>query len=111
MTKEFKPELRQKWIDALKSGRYKQGKSALKNKHGGYCCLGVACDIVDPNGWKCGGFWRYGEMMYMTSPPEDVRRMIGITLSTQGQLILMNDFDGKSFFEIAEYLEGLDPNE
>lgn len=30
-----------KWVKALKSGKYKQGEGALKNRAGGYCCLGV----------------------------------------------------------------------
>ena len=35
-----------KWIDALKSGEYKRGKSRLGNKEDGYCCLGVGCLIT-----------------------------------------------------------------
>lgn len=46
--------LRNKWIKALKSGRYKQGTSALchidKDENGKvsrtYCCLGVLCQIT-----------------------------------------------------------------
>lgn len=38
-----------KWIEALRSGKYRQGKGALamkdKSKHATYCCLGVACLI------------------------------------------------------------------
>lgn len=37
----------QKWIDALRSGLYKQGRGHLQTKKG-YCCLGVACDIFIP---------------------------------------------------------------
>lgn len=39
-----------KWVAALRSGDYKQGKEALKKKdaygEGHYCCLGVACEIM-----------------------------------------------------------------
>lgn len=42
----------QKWIDALRSGKYKQGKGTLKtkNKEGEicYCCLGVAQELFEP---------------------------------------------------------------
>lgn len=42
-------ESARKWVQALRSGEYKQGIGALKglNKDGEqtYCCLGVACDI------------------------------------------------------------------
>lgn len=37
-------EVKQKWLDALRSGEYKQAKSALRNGDG-YCCLGVLCDL------------------------------------------------------------------
>ena len=34
----------QKWADALRSGKYKQGRCQLQSEDG-YCCLGVACDV------------------------------------------------------------------
>jgi len=34
------------WIEALRSGKYTQGNSRLRDREGGYCCLGVACDLV-----------------------------------------------------------------
>lgn len=37
-------EPQKKWIEALRSGKYKQGKGFLKYKNT-YCCLGVACEI------------------------------------------------------------------
>jgi hypothetical protein len=33
-----------KWIAALESGEYQQGRAAL-NRGGAFCCLGVACDL------------------------------------------------------------------
>jgi hypothetical protein len=41
----MKPEIKQKWVQALKSGKYRQGKGSLKNKLNEYCCLGVLCDL------------------------------------------------------------------
>jgi hypothetical protein len=35
-----KPILR-KWLKALRSGKYKQGRNQLMNERGGFCCLGV----------------------------------------------------------------------
>src|SRR5688572_27057198 len=35
---------REYWVPALRSGKYKQGKSCLKSSVG-YCCLGVLCDV------------------------------------------------------------------
>ncbi len=37
-------EFRRNWIQALRSGKYLQGRGALKNR-GRYCCLGVACEV------------------------------------------------------------------
>lgn len=31
------------WVEALRSGKYKQAQKALANEDG-HCCLGVACD-------------------------------------------------------------------
>lgn len=41
----MKRSVKQKWIDALRSGDYPQGKSYLLNEEGLYCCLGVLGDI------------------------------------------------------------------
>lgn len=37
-------ENRKKWIAALRSGNYQQGKARL-NANGRLCCLGVACEV------------------------------------------------------------------
>lgn len=45
----MKTDIAQQWVDALRSGRYKQGRNALKQDNGedscSYCCLGVLCDL------------------------------------------------------------------
>lgn len=33
------------WVAALRSGEYKQGCCALRDRDGNYCCLGVLCDL------------------------------------------------------------------
>lgn len=38
-----------KWVDALRSDKYKQTKKTLFDGRG-YCCLGVACEIAIENG-------------------------------------------------------------
>ena len=38
------PEVKQKWIGALRSGKYEQGSEKLRSVSG-YCCLGVLCDL------------------------------------------------------------------
>lgn len=43
------PEIKQQWIEALRSGRYKQGQGSLRD-HDEYCCLGVLCDLAEQAG-------------------------------------------------------------
>lgn len=45
------------WLEALKSGKYKQGKGKLGNDEMGYCCWGLGCKLAkidyDPtDGWN-----------------------------------------------------------
>lgn len=35
-----------KWVDALESGKLKQGKGKLGDHKDGFCCLGVACYVL-----------------------------------------------------------------
>jgi hypothetical protein len=37
-----------KWVNALRSGEYQQGKGVLHNPDTNtYCCLGVLCEVTD----------------------------------------------------------------
>jgi hypothetical protein len=51
---KLSPELKQRWVEALRSGQYPQGKGLLKNYESEYCCLGVLCDLNDPIKWHLG---------------------------------------------------------
>lgn len=42
ITKEFIRE----WVDALRSGEYRQGGGVLRSSDDRFCCLGVACDLL-----------------------------------------------------------------
>lgn len=39
-------EIKAKWLEALRSGKYKQGQAAL-NRNGEFCCLGILCDVME----------------------------------------------------------------
>lgn len=41
----MKQEIKQRWINALESGEYKQGVGRLQTTEGAFCCLGVLCDL------------------------------------------------------------------
>ena len=38
------PKVKAKWLEALRSGYYEQGKGRLRTETG-FCCLGVLCDL------------------------------------------------------------------
>lgn len=40
----MRPDVKAKWITALRSGEYRQGRGSLR-EHDAYCCLGVLCDL------------------------------------------------------------------
>jgi hypothetical protein len=42
----MKQAIMKKWVKALRSGEYPQGRGQLLDEKGGYCCLGVLCDLA-----------------------------------------------------------------
>jgi len=42
---KLKPEIKERWLEALRSGKYKQTTGYLRDDDG-FCCLGVLCDVV-----------------------------------------------------------------
>jgi hypothetical protein len=100
MEQKLDPEFKKKWVAALRSGKYKQGKGGLRNQHGEFCCLGVACDVMDPDAWDGTVMWRkYGAL--------DTNLdfiVLGNGASIGNKLAQMND-NGKTFAQIADYIE------
>ena len=41
----MKKNIMKRWVSALRSGEFKQGKGALEAK-GKHCCLGVLCELA-----------------------------------------------------------------
>lgn len=52
----MKKEVAKAWVEALRSGKYKQGKGWLRQEEPGveptFCCLGVLCDLSGQGRWK-----------------------------------------------------------
>lgn len=46
----MKPEIAKIWVDALRSGKYDQGISVLRDKDNKFCCLGVLCELAVKEG-------------------------------------------------------------
>lgn len=100
-------EIKQKWCEALRSDKYKQGMYALRNSNDEYCCLGVLCDIIDRDGWELlDTEYRFKqgdvEKQYV---PTDLAGLIGLSFSQQLQLTGLNDIQRKNFKVIANYIE------
>lgn len=102
------PKLKAKWIEALRSGKYKQGKGNLCHK-GYYCCLGVLCELLKnrPKFIKYVNPYMknvsYGGLFAELSV--DQCEIIGINYNSTRKLITMNDDIGNSFEEIADWIE------
>jgi hypothetical protein len=95
-----------KWIEALRSGQYKQGNGLLRSEENQFCCLGVLCDVYDPANWnqtKYGPHYNFDGLLpgsiYLMGHLE---KLVGSLLMMQ--LIKMND-NGVTFNEIADKIE------
>lgn len=65
-----------KWVKALESGKYKQGKNCLSNEKDELCCLGVVCKLAGMKPRNRGGDIFFGtEHAYL---PRKARRWLGI---------------------------------
>lgn len=67
-----------KWIAALRSGKYTQGKAVLKSTEGEMCCLGVATDLY------------IKEHDFEWGPPvqiEGITPRMGCTFDTEGEYL------------------------
>lgn len=104
----MKAELKQKWVEVLRSGNYKQTNGWLRDD-AGYCCLGVLCDIVDSEGW--GEIDSIGVIPYIYNVfeadellPDEMIEEINLDRNVMCTLAGMND-NGDSFEQIADYIE------
>src|SRR5271165_690928 len=124
--------IKKKWLKALRSGDYKQGRDVLRkvgrDGEDRWCCLGVLCDIIDKKGWDKTPSTNstntaYG---YKVSPrreyheaectvPESVAKLAGIDnvfvdcengdRTVRAHLESMNDVRKYSFKKIADWIE------
>lgn len=103
-------EFKQKWIEALRSGAYLQGKGRLYDElDNTYCCLGVACivagipkdDIVGEPTTDIESGIEEGKLpkglVYENGDGENDKEI--------DYLMQMNDQDGKTFEDIADFVE------
>lgn len=98
------PEIKAKWIAALRSGKYPQTSMMLRGR-GGFCCLGVLCDVVMPTGWhESTHQTEWTHIGNFSTVDDEIKEEIDLTEASEAVLMDMNDA-GKSFAEIALYIE------
>lgn len=122
---KLKPEVKEKWTAALRSGDYKQGIGQLKrtNYSGvksepSFCCLGVLCEVLevskdaDYDGYIFNGATFTGEIEYhwavenlFENSTLDIRYVKRDVLGFMRECILNNDSYHMSFEDIANWVE------
>jgi len=108
------PEIKARWVAALRSGEYKKTTGKLRAK-GGFCCLGVLCNLhaqdhpeIAAKQKKKGEYMGQAELL-----PWTVRDWAGLSSSGGGQVridgcrdTLANHNDnGVSFKQLADAIE------
>lgn len=91
-------KLKTKWIEVLRSGKYSQCRNKLRSQDGEkYCAIGVLLNIINETAWKRNNghyIWLkpnyYGHYLQET----DLQKIIDL-----------NDIDGFTFEEIADWIE------
>jgi len=72
-------EARTLWAEALESGEYEQTTEWLQGD-GGFCCLGVACEVAEEHGIKVSREWDTDELDGSDlSDQPDVQEWLGLT--------------------------------
>jgi len=106
------PKIKQKWLNALRSGEYQQTQERLR-KEDGFCCLGVLCDLyIKENNveWEINEDDMYRYEKHFTVLPPSVVGWAGVEDSNPyvnggiGTLSGLND-KGFTFNEIADLIE------
>ncbi len=82
------------WIKALRSGKYIQCRGSIteRRNHPSYCCLGVACKVLNGSIPRRNAY-------------DKVFELLDYSIKDEFRFIDMNDRQGKSFEEIAAYIE------
>lgn len=104
-------KIKEKWVEALRSGKYKQCQTRLRIDNS-FCCLGVLCDISGMGKWKArpdveAGLESYdveGDE-YLSLPPVDMMNEFGLDSDNLSDLTKMNDMNGDDFNTIADWIE------
>jgi hypothetical protein len=113
------PKVKALWVPALRSDKYIQGRSQLcaidRLGHNGakvFCCMGVLADVMNV-GWQYDRINDLGMEVFKIAGtagasghlPHYLLEEFGIPGTYSMMLVEMNDTMGKSFEQIADYIE------
>jgi len=105
--KRMNAHIKDMWVEALRSGNYRQGQRWLCADDA-YCCLGVLCEVMGVYKKDVGeGIMAYGIPGHTTCHlfPSRIALMIGLGADEQNGLVTMNDSEFRSFAYIADWIE------
>jgi hypothetical protein len=103
-----------KWVEALRSGKYTQGTHKLKSGVGvvRHCCLGVAAELarIDvparEEGMQAPIYRQVAEWLGLPIEPKNpMSDFDSEAFSASKMFQNMNDLDGRSFAQIADFVE------
>lgn len=105
----------QRWVKALRSGKYEQGRNYLRKKSGGverFCCLGVLCElavkekVISAAHYDGNKTYSYSDTNQVL--PDVVQEWVGLRTDTGDygdiSLVELND-NGSKFTTIAKTIE------
>lgn len=122
---KMNPQIKEKWVNALRSGNYEQNHDGRLRNENGYCCLGVLCDLYakendkEWGNYDAGSGEGYNFEDYNDFPPQSVIEWAGLSnenpavevvydeedepFSDNEPLASLND-NGMSFNDIANLI-------
>lgn len=117
------PRIKQRWLEALRSGEYKQTTENLRDSNG-FCCLGVLCDLHAQErnlNWvqRIDSYELYGEIQLLPLSVQewagldnDMGGLVDFEYERDGVMYVkseslpeINDTWNKDFNEIADLIE------
>lgn len=112
----MKRNVRDRWVKALRSGRYKQttGQLGQRDKSGkeSFCCLGVLAKVAAAEKSIERPVWDIDELIVVDGDawhndelPAAIRKQVGLTDLQQRRLVELNDDQNASFKAIADFIE------
>ena len=102
------PLVKRRWVSALRSGNYRQGRRALMTHDNHHCPFGVLYKLMGfsflptiPGSTE----WMVVGVGAIYIPDPTLLDLVGLTEDSVTEILCMNEEDGKSFADIADWIE------